>query len=162
MAILASPAKGIVLHQAATITPAATPNKLAYGKTVVFSYPARFESAPSPHPVGNVIESFSFSKAQLPIWEIAVQVLDNSSGQLESVSGYQFRKLHPELYSEATRVIANRTVIIMADQGGGWHKVAFLLYQDKAATIAVSSASSIDSDQLEVTLNTLLSNWRWL
>ncbi len=146
-----------------TKTPATTPisNLTADGKTFSFSYPNSFHQIPADSLSAQDIEKFSLLSPQTSPWHIDIQIRKLPSGNITDDSSYKLRKLNPQQYAEQVVTINGNDMYVLTDITGGYNKIVFTVDTGRIASIAVTSNSATDSNQLDLALNQVIKTWKW-
>jgi hypothetical protein len=129
---------------------------------VSYQYPAllaRNKDSPLVYPM---VEMFNYSYRDIQTWYLAIDILNITSGTISGNSAYDYRKLNPDKYSETTRVINGKPVVIFTDNTvGGFSKLAILVNGSYQATISLEGDDSNGTDGLQQTFDMILQSWQW-
>jgi len=106
---------------------------------------------------------YNYTKHDVSSWELAISIMNVSSGSLNDNGSYHYRKVNPDKYIESNKTINDKNVVIMTDQtASGFAKVAFLVNGQYQATISLTGDHLGSSSSLDETFNMVISSWRWL
>ena len=132
------------------------------GKTITFEYPNDLHQTTPDKLSVNDIEKFSFLHAQLPTWNLDIQIRKLPTGNLADDGSYNLRKQYPQQYREQKLTINALPVSIMTAQTGSFDEVAFTAQGDRVAEVALtSSQGTVGDPALHEALVNIFRNWQW-
>jgi hypothetical protein len=126
-----------------------------------FDYPAIMTPTPTTLVSGEVA-AYTFVHHDIATWNLAIEVVPDPSDLLSSNSGYEYRKINPQVYQESTVTIHNQPIHIMTDTTyGGFSKIAFFVYDNYQASVSLYGDDTNGLNALNDTFNMILNSWQW-
>ncbi len=126
-----------------------------------FDYPAIMTASPTSLVSGEVA-AYTFVHHDIATWNLAIEVAPDPSGLLSSNSGYEYRKMNPQIYQESVVTIHNQPIHIMTDTTyGGFSKIAFFVHDNYQAAVSLYGDDTNGLNALNDTFNMILNSWQW-
>ena len=132
------------------------------GQYSSFAYPKSFSVARSSKLVPPTLADYEFAYKSAYSADLSISVLDISGGNLDANNAYQFRKVHPNNYTESSLEINGSPVIVMADKTTpDFSKVAFLVNNRYQATVSLTAYNGSSIYDPAKIFNQVLTSWKW-
>lgn len=130
------------------------------GKLISFSYPSEYKPNGNAEVSGRLLERHSFGTMGFGSRSLLVTVEKLTNGGLRESSGYQYRKLNPNLYKFTEYKVAGRTYPMSERLDGGLERI---LYVENAGYLGIIALSSTTNDEaaLMQDLKIVLSDLFW-
>lgn len=160
---LSDPSQGIVKSASTTQKPITIEASTRVdGKYISFKMPARFHQVESSAKGGTELEKFSYLHPVTISENFEIAVRNLPTGNLNDDSGYKYRTMNPGKYTQETKTINGKTYVVMSSPTEGYSKVAYTTSNGKETTIALTSASSGESESLNQAFDKVLGSFEWL
>lgn len=127
-----------------------------------FSYPDSLKPLPNPQtPAGDIVATYSYGKADVEPWHLAITINQLHEPVLTDDSGYVLRRNDPARYHVSNITAGGNTFTVMTDtQTGGFSEAAFTLRGNLSADISLTGDDPSDT-VLPRVFRQVLQSWHW-
>ena len=144
------------LQAAAVASPAVNTLSSMY---VELKYPGVFDQMGRSKGGSHTLEAYVLSSRNHYTRQIAVDVGELASNNLEDDSSYKYRLITPDLYTRSKVTVAGEAGVVMVKADSG-ERTLFLPHKGKLLTVSLTSDNPA-KDNLEEYLKTILESVRW-
>lgn len=148
-------------------SPTPTVAKEQYNKIrsdyAVFEIPTSFTAVSSSPPVAPVLKNYNFIKQQFGSWQLAIHITRISSGNLSDDGTYNYRNVTTDQYSKETKTYGERQAVIFTDTSTqSFTKVGYISHGTLSASVSLMGGTPDVAQDMQATLDRILSTWQWL
>lgn len=133
------------------------------GRYASFNYPVFLQPVAASAAASPVLVNYNFIKSQFGAWQLAIQIAQLETGNLNDNGSYHYRQTNPNQYVFSSTTVNGKPVPLVTDKTNtAFNQVVYLQRGNKVATVSLMGGNGQDRDQLESTMQTILNSWQWL
>lgn len=137
-------------------------NKIS-SEYAVFQVPTSFTATSSDKPVTPVLKNYNFIKQQFGSWQLAIHITSIPSGNLSDDGTYNYRNVTTNQYHKETKQYDERQATIFTDTSTQtFTKVGYITNGTLSASVSLMGGTSEAAEDMQATLDRILSTWQWL